>query len=129
MKAAERAHTSLIYADAGGASRLVADGLTAGGNAFIVATTPLDAVVILQQLQGSIDAFFVSSRDNPVETQSLCTFLSTYYPHVRRIGFRTDELEPTQWRAGSDAHYLLVLRHQQGRKQLAASIKQSLGCA
>jgi len=126
MTAPCQRQTSLIYADKAGASRILAYEITARGGAFVVVSNPLDAVVILQRLEGGVDAFFVSFQDDTVQINSFLAFLSDLYPAIRRIVFGEDRPESVREATSCGPHHGMVLWDRRDYSQLRLALGQAL---
>ena len=79
--------SSLVYADAAGCSKSLTAGLVGLGKNSTLVRTPFGARALLENVDLTVDAAFLSLQDPEVDISSFFGFLKNEHPSVRRIAF------------------------------------------
>ncbi len=124
-RTARRTETvTLIYADGLGHSRFLATLLTHLGKEAVVVRNPLEAIVRLQDDKTSIDAALVPLQHVNFNMAAFCSFLKDEHPHVKRIGFSSENSVSTDPRSIHSYHCEEILGPPEQEMDLVDDLKR-----
>jgi hypothetical protein len=120
--------STLICADITECSRFLAAGIAGLGRNSIIVHSPLDAIILLQNVNLAIDAAFVSLQDADFDISTCFDFLKDEHPLVRRIRFAQHECKNDGAASVHACRRDMILWNPWDRTNFAEILKDALDC-